>query len=215
MTLDKNIITFPEREVKRLVREALSANLITYSKKADWLRGESKGLCRNEQALMILQALVRRLNWPFQEGSLRCMLDLTLREAFDSVMSWQEVKARFPIKEYCERYLGLGFKGGKAKCPLHDGHTQTSFVIDEIRNRWTCFGNCEPPAGQDYSQGDVLDLHQRLNGFHDPSAALCDLLGRRPLRHPTLTFSPPPAQPKREKKPVGGDFRHPGSIPPS
>jgi hypothetical protein len=76
MRRDKCTVPPSELEVKRLLREATSANLLTYRLKAEWLRGRSKGLCANKQALPILLALVRRLNWPFQEGALRRMLAL-------------------------------------------------------------------------------------------------------------------------------------------
>lgn len=49
-------------------------------------------------------------------------------------------------------------------CPIHGGHGQTSFVVDQERNVWFCFSVCA-------TGGDVVDLVRRLDGVGYRQAA--------------------------------------------
>jgi len=119
-------------EVKSLVKQAHAANLITYRQKGGWLREQIKA---NVATREVLLAFAKYARWPFSEQSIDEMVKrhVALANAFDSVSNedpWEQARARWPIKEYCERFLRLRFKNNKRKCPMHDGKTSTSFVID-------------------------------------------------------------------------------------
>ena len=129
-------------------------------------------------------AVVQRLHWPWSREALESNYALgeSWKEAWDSVLTIAEIKRRVPLRQFCEEALGMKFQGGKAKCPLHDGQTHTSFVLSEDGQRWSCFGDgCEPPPGKEVLSGDVIELVQRLYDLKFNEAM--DLLTRYAQNH--------------------------------
>ena len=160
--------------VQLLRREALRAELHTFKQKDQWLTDKVLACNGDEEALEDLRELMRRMPWPFKPQSIDAIRwnseqEKQLAKAFDQVDTVAQMidkaKAKWPIRFYCEHVLGLKFdQQGKCKCPLHDGKSLTSFVIDEQTGRWFCFGNCPPRAGEEHRSGDVIDLHGIVKG---------------------------------------------------
>jgi hypothetical protein len=140
-------------------------------------------------------------------------------KAFDSVpiLTIKKLKAKWPIKLYCEQILKLTFsRDFKTKCPFHNGDSDTTFVIDPKTGRWTCFGGCEPEPGREFATGDVIDLHQRAFNLPILVEALKSLQALAPnaprcaqqcsLTQGAHTFFPdPPAKLSRPAKKIDVD----------
>jgi hypothetical protein len=109
-------------------------------------------------------------------------------KAFDSVLTFAQQKARFPlIREYCERILEVKFQGDHSYCPIHTGHGGHAFEITDSTQKWQCWGRCRdncPRHGNDtidYTQpcvcrGDVLDLHMLCFEFESKREAINSLI---------------------------------------
>jgi hypothetical protein len=167
-------------------QEARDAKLISYKQRMAWLEAKLWADTSSNH-VEALSKVVRRLGWT--SISVKGLAEYvkrkqkakntTLANRFNAVsqMTYWNVKRKYPIKAYGERYLGLVFdRNDHCKCPLHDGHTDTSFVVDEDEQRWYCFGDCPPDPGRKHRSGDVIDLHRIVKGLPDNEAALKDLL---------------------------------------
>ena len=166
----------PERQ---LLKEASTLTFATWKEQVAWVREKIKA---NPDELDSLAHVVRRMGWPFKVGVMaeRITKGKAVAEKFKDVVATpvltiNELKARFPIKEYCENYLGLHFnENNKCRCPFHNGKS-TSFVIDPGMNIFTCFGGCPPKDGREFLTGDVIDLHQFAFKLPNLSAAKASL----------------------------------------
>ncbi len=113
----------------------------------------------------------------------------SLAEAFASVLTFSQKKAKFPaIRNYCAQVLGLRFKGNHSFCPIHGGHGGHAFQIDDQTQAWQCWSECrercprhKDGAKADRSQpcicrGDVLDLHMLTHAFKSKREAIDSLI---------------------------------------
>jgi hypothetical protein len=113
---------------------------------------------------------------------------LSRAEKFDSVLTFQQQKARFPeLRQYCETNLGLTFKGDYSYCPIHVGHTGHSFEVTDATQKWHCWSKCRDRCARhgngesDRTQpctcrGDVLDLHMLCFEFESKREAIASLI---------------------------------------
>ena len=117
------------------------------------------------------------------------MHSLSQRQAFNSVRTFEQEKARFPsIRDYCLQILRVNFKGDPAFCPMHGGHTGHSFQINDTTQKWRCWSECRdrcPRHGNGSSiayqqpcicRGDILDLHMLTFQFESKREAIDSLL---------------------------------------
>jgi hypothetical protein len=173
--------------VRLLKREAIRYDPQTYRARGEWLKEKVVACKDNPRSLDDLRELVQRLPWSYQPT----VIDLFLEEdggteEFDAVgieTPIEQARKRWPIREYCEEILALRFKHRKCKCPLHNGDSETSFVIDEESGDWFCFGHCPADPGKNYRRGDVVDLHRIVNQFESELEASKDLLSAKPKTH--------------------------------
>ncbi|NWG15559.1 MAG: DNA primase [Chloroflexi bacterium] len=70
-----------------------------------------------------------------------------------------EIKTRLDIVTYIQQYVPLKKSGRtyKACCPFHSEKTP-SFVVDETRQSWRCYGACA-------TGGDILSFAQKYHGW--------------------------------------------------
>ena len=113
---------------------------------------------------------------------------LSFAAKFDSVLTFQQQKARFPeLRGYCEKVLKLKFKGNHCFCPIHGGHSGHSFQIDDEAQKWQCWSECRERCSRhsdgqaDRSQpctcrGDVLDLHLLCFEFESKQEGITSLI---------------------------------------
>lgn len=107
-------------------------------------------------------------------------------------LDFQHLKRRVTIEQV------LGARGLLARfhrrgdnlvgpCPLHQGDSQTAFVVSVTKNLWHCFTRCR--AG-----GDVVELVRRLDGssYRDTARCLAGLAGEHdlPPQAPAAPFRP-------------------------
>ena len=168
---------------EELIQEARAANLVMWKYRCKWLEQKLRNDPSHVEAL---SKVVRRMGWT--SISVSGLAEYVAKQkakgkglaakfnAIAAATPWS-VKRKYPIKAYCERYLGLKFTGKKCECPLHDGHSgNLQFVINEATSRWYCFGDCPPDPGHDHRSGDVIDLHRIVKGLASNEAALKDLV---------------------------------------
>ncbi len=182
MSIGHSQATRQRHRVQLLRREALRARLDTFKAKDEWLTAKVLACDGDEQALEDLRELLRVMPFPFKPASIDAIRRYKeKRQAFDTIDTVEKlierVKERWPIRYYCEHVLGLTFdRYNSCKCPLQDGHTLTSFVIDEKTGQWFCFGNCPQDPGKNYRSGDVIDLHRIVKRLSHNKEAVKDLL---------------------------------------
>jgi len=92
---------------------------------------------------------------------------------------------RAEIEDYYRARVSSAHSSGdqlRARCPIHNGKSNTSFAVDLRTGRWYCHSNCG-------RGGDVFGLEQELSGsnFPEAKAAVYEIIGR-----PT----PPPMGPQ-------------------
>ncbi len=80
-----------------------------------------------------------------------------------------EIKSRLDIVQYISKTVPLKRAGSgrwKAPCPFHHEKTP-SFLVDENRQTWRCFGACA-------TGGDIFNYVMKQNGwsFHEALEAL-------------------------------------------
>jgi hypothetical protein len=200
----------PSEKVKLLKQEAIRNDPYTFKERGQWIRKKVIACNGDEQALDELRDLLGRLPWSYKPITIdnflkHIKLDLKLSQEFDSIsalMTIQEIETRFPIQWYCEEILKLRFKDLKAKCPLHDGKSDTSFVIDPATGVFTCFGGCEPKEEEEeHLTGRVIDLHQRAFTFQTWSEAKKSLEKMAPTGNYVTKDNTPPLfrQPSKPK----------------
>jgi hypothetical protein len=138
-----------------------------------------------------------------------------LAKAFDSVLTFAQEKARFPlIREYCQEILKLEFNGDHSYCPIHTGHGGHAFEITDSTQKGQCWSHCRdncPRHGNDtidYTQpctcrGDVLDLHMLCFEFESKREAINSLINgdgkSLPRRADKFFVLPQETKPKAKK----------------
>ncbi len=82
-----------------------------------------------------------------------------------------EIKSRLDIVQYIQQYVPLKKQGRthKACCPFHNEKTP-SFVVNEDRQSWRCFGSCA-------EGGDIFKFAMKVNGWSFSEAL--EELGKR------------------------------------
>lgn len=79
----------------------------------------------------------------------------------------EEIFAKVSIPQYImdnvDSTVDL-FQKNKMCCPMHEENTP-SFVYNEDKNIWTCYGKCQ-------RSGKVIDLHMHLHGIKNYPSAL-------------------------------------------
>lgn len=166
----------PERQ---LLKEASTLTFATWKAKVAWVRKQMEA---NPSELDALTHVVQRMGWDFKVNYMAEQITKGKAAAAKfkaivatPVLTIEEIKAPFPIKEYCENYLGVHFNANhKCRCPFHKGKS-TSFVIDPRKGIFTCFGGCQPRDDREFLTGDVIDLHQFAFNLPDLRAAKASL----------------------------------------
>ena len=157
---------------EELMKEARAAKLIAWKYRCKWLEQKLRS---DPSQVEALSKVVRRMGWT--SINVKGLAEHVAKQKVRAIvatpmMTMAELKARFPIKEYCERILKLTFSAdNQTKCPLHNGTSLTTFVINPKKGIFTCFGSCPPKDDREYFTSDVIDLHRRAFNLPTLSAA--------------------------------------------
>jgi hypothetical protein len=150
---------------RHLLKEATTLTFAAWKEQVAWV---SEMVRTYPNDLNAMATVVRRMGWKFDVSAMaaRIAKEKATAKKFKAIlatpmMTIDELKEEFPIKEYFEQILKCEFVADQAKCPFHDGKSDTALVVHPASGIWTCFGGCQPMEGKENLTGDVIDAHQR------------------------------------------------------
>ncbi len=116
-----------------------------------------------------------------------------------SAMTSDASLTRSEIEDYYRARVPGAYATGdqlRARCPIHNGKSNTSFAVDLSTGRWYCHSTCG-------RGGDIFGLEQELSGSHFPEAkaAVYEIIGRPtpPAMGPQLVHPAPAVKAYREQ----------------